>query len=184
MAKSRNNVVTFGLSGKIGDLLVFRQVDGKTVVSKMPQQSAQPSEKQKAQRKRFQQAVIYGKAATESPETSELYKKAAKKGLKPMNVAVADFLNAPDIEHIDLSEYSGEAGDTIKITASDDFAVKTVSVKIINNGGTIEEGNATQSEGLQWLYMATQANNNLETTKIVISVSDLPGNITEEKISL
>jgi hypothetical protein len=184
MAKSKNNVITYGLSGKIGDLLVFRQIDGKTVVSKMPQQSGKASAKQKAQRKRFQQAVIYGKAATESPETGELYKKAAKKGLKPMNVAVADFLNAPDIEHIDLSGYAGMAGNLIRITASDDFMVKTVSVKIINQSGTIEEGNATQSEGLQWLYMATQANENLETTKIIVSASDMPGNITEEELSL
>jgi hypothetical protein len=38
MAKQSGNVVTFGLSGKVGDLLIFRQVDGKTVVSKVPEQ--------------------------------------------------------------------------------------------------------------------------------------------------
>jgi hypothetical protein len=54
MAKSKNNVVTFGLSGKIGDLLVFRQRDGQTIVAKVPQQSGKVSEKQKMQRKRFQ----------------------------------------------------------------------------------------------------------------------------------
>jgi hypothetical protein len=33
MAKSKNNAVTRGLSGKAGDLLVFRRRDGKTVVA-------------------------------------------------------------------------------------------------------------------------------------------------------
>jgi len=36
MAKSRNNVITHGLSGLIGDLLVFRQKGGKTIVSDRP----------------------------------------------------------------------------------------------------------------------------------------------------
>ena len=36
MAKQTNNVVTHGLSGKVGDLLVFRQRAGKTVVGKAP----------------------------------------------------------------------------------------------------------------------------------------------------
>ena len=36
MAKSENNVLTHGMSGKIGDLLVFRNVNGKTIVSKAP----------------------------------------------------------------------------------------------------------------------------------------------------
>ena len=36
MAKQSNNVVTHGLSGKVGDLLVFSQRAGKTVVGKAP----------------------------------------------------------------------------------------------------------------------------------------------------
>jgi hypothetical protein len=73
MAKSKNNVVTYGLSGKIGDLLVFRQVDGKTVVSKIPTQSTSVSEKQQAHRKRFQQAVVYGNMAVRNSQTGALY---------------------------------------------------------------------------------------------------------------
>jgi hypothetical protein len=40
MAKSRNNVVTHGLSGLIGDLLVFRQRANKTIVANRPKLSA------------------------------------------------------------------------------------------------------------------------------------------------
>ena len=183
MAKQKNNVVTYGLSGKIGDLLVFRQVAGKTVVAKLPQQSSKVSDKQKEHRKRFQQAVIYAKTAIASPETGELYKAGAKKGQFPVNVAVADFFNAPDIELVDLTGYTGAAGDVIKISASDDFMVKSVSVKIVNAEGEVEEGSALPDAGLLWIYTATGNNNSVETSKIIITVSDLPGNLTVEEFN-
>ncbi|MDR1154600.1 MAG: hypothetical protein LBL04_07795, partial [Bacteroidales bacterium] len=73
MAKQKGNVVTHGLSGKIGDLLVFRQKDGQTIVSKVPEQPKTVSEKQMEQRKRFQQATIYAKIATGTDGIRELY---------------------------------------------------------------------------------------------------------------
>jgi hypothetical protein len=50
MAKQRGNVVTHGLNGKVGGLLVFRQKDGETIVSKIPEPSKKVSEGQKKQR--------------------------------------------------------------------------------------------------------------------------------------
>ena len=178
MAKQKNNVVTYGLSGKIGDLLVFRQVDGKTVVSKVPQQSSTISDKQKEHRKRFQQAVIYAKTALASPETGELYKAGTKKGLKPLNVAVADFFNAPDIELVDLSGYSGSEGEDIRINVSDDFMVKSVSVTIVNAEGLVEEGEAQPVSDFLWIYTTKQNNGSPESSRITVSASDLPGNVT------
>jgi hypothetical protein len=182
MAESKRNVVTHGLSGKIGDLLVFRQVGGRTIVSQMPKPSNTVSEKQVAHRKRFQQAVLYGKSALESPETAELYKAATKKGQVPMNIAVADFFNAPDIENIDVTGYSGKAGDVIRITASDDFIVKYVKVRITNaDGSLVEEGEAVNDAGDIWIYTAVQDNENLEGDKIVVTASDLPGNAVQDE---
>ena len=184
MAKSKHNVVTHGLSGKIGDLLVFRQRHGQTVVSKMPQSEAKVSEKQAEHRARFQQAVFYGKAAVASPELASLYKAAAKKGLTPFNVAVADFLNAPDIVHVDLSKYEGNPGDTILVDATDDFAVESVTVKIVNENGVVEEGAATRGVGYRWTYTATQNNEDTATSRITVAATDLPGNVTESERSL
>lgn len=49
MAKSKNNVVTHGLSGKIGDMLVFSQRNGQTIVGMAPKERTQPlSAKQEA----------------------------------------------------------------------------------------------------------------------------------------
>jgi hypothetical protein len=187
MAKQKNNVVTHGLSGKIGDLLVFRQKGGMTIVSKIPEQAKTVSEKQKANRKRFQQATVYAQAAMHDPQTGELYAAAAKKTkrLTSYNVAVADFFNAPDIETIDLSAYSGAEGDEIRIIVSDDFAVKAVHVSIINSvGSQIEEGYAVQGLGNLWIYAVSQNNDSLDGDKIVITASDIPGNITVEEQSL
>ncbi|MDR1896514.1 MAG: hypothetical protein LBR10_06970, partial [Prevotellaceae bacterium] len=98
MAISRNNLVTQGLSGDVGGLL-FRQVDGETIVSQKAVPSTVATEAQKVQRKRFQRAVIYARSETAaSSETNEIYEAVAKKKKKkPHIVAVADFLNAPDI---------------------------------------------------------------------------------------
>jgi hypothetical protein len=181
MAKQKGNVVTHGLSGKIGDLLVFRQVDGKTVVSKVPEQKKAASEKQVKLRQRFQQATVYAKIAAGTPGMKELYEEEAKKrrGMTAYSVAVADFFNAPDIDSVDLSEYSGVAGDEIRIIASDDFAVKSVHVRISNaNGAAVEEGYALNSVASLWIYTATANSESPHGCKIVVSASDIPGNVT------
>jgi len=96
MAKQTNNVVTHGLSGKVGDLLVFSQRGGKTVVGKVPQKRKSDTEQQKEHRRKFQRAVLYAKSALADPELREAYGKSAKTGQNGYNVAVADFFNAPD----------------------------------------------------------------------------------------
>jgi hypothetical protein len=183
MAKSVNNVITHGLSGKIGDLLVFRQRGGKTVVANVPRKSNKVSEKQKEQRRKFQLAVLYG----QSPENQEIYReKAAKKGRVPFNVAVADFLKAPDIEQVDLSGYTGQPGDTIRIRVTDDFAVAGVTVRITNpDGSPVEEGEAQSDPfGYEWTFTAARTNDSLEGDKIEIFASDIPGNITGDEYIL
>jgi len=108
MAKQSNNVVTHGLSGKVGDLLVFSQRGGKTVVSKVPQKrKGGDSELQKEHKRKFQRAVLYAKSALTSPDLQEAYGKSAKKGQTAYNVAVADFFHAPDIHQVDVSNYTG-----------------------------------------------------------------------------
>jgi hypothetical protein len=187
MAKQARNVVTHGLSGKVGDLLVFRQVKGQTIVSNAPKVSKKLSEKQQAQRRRFSRAVIYAKAATGRPESKEIYDAlAARKGRTPFTVAVADFLNAPEIRNLDLSHYTGQAGDAIRVEVSDDAIVKRITVSITNaDGSLVEEGDAqSDASGHVWTYTATQANANLAGDKIVVTVHDLPDNITQKEQAL
>lgn len=183
MAQSRNNVITHGLSGKVGDILVFSQRNGKTIVSKTPKErKGEASIKQKEQMAKFQEAIIYAKSALLDPITQELYAAASKsrKGISTYNVAVADLLNAPKIEEIDVNNYSGEINDTISVKVTDDFQVVAVKV-IINNGdgSLVEQGNATL-KGIKWIYTATVKNDDLSGDKITIQATDIPENLSEK----
>ena len=180
MAKSQNNVVTHGLSGKIGDLLVFSQRGGKTIVSTKSNKPRTFKEKQKEQIRRFQYASLYAKAAQLSAE----YQDAATKEKTACVIAVADFLKAPSIEQVDLSAYTGRPGDTIRIRVIDNFAVKSVVVRITNGDGSLVEEGAAQSANFEWVYTATVNNNSLDGDKIEIFASDTPGNITQEDFVL
>jgi len=187
MAESKNNVITHGLSGKIGDLIVFRSRYGRTFVSNKPRErTGEPSEAQQAHKAKFQQAIIYAKSAINDPATMQEYKDAAKDGVMPYNVAVADFFHAPEIKEVDLSNYSGKTGDTIKIVATDDFKVVEVTVTILNADGTeADHGNAEQKAGTNdWIFTAKKANASLDGDKIIIQASDYPGNLTEKEEAL
>ena len=101
-------------------------------------------------------------------------------------MAVADFFHAPDIDEIDVTNYRGAVGDTIRIRATDDFKVKQVHVTISNaDGSLVEQGDAVQQANeIDWLYTATTANESTAGDRIVIRASDKPGNITEEEKAL
>jgi hypothetical protein len=186
MAKQKNNVVTHGLSGKIGDILIFSQRGGQTVVSKTPTRKAKMTKKQKEHQKHFQKAVLYAKSV-KGTEVGQMYEDKAAKipGVSGINVAVADFMHAPDIEKVDMSKYKGKVDDKIEVEATDDFAVKEVHVEISNaDGYIVEEGNAVKNVSGVWVYTATADNTTLEGTKIIITASDLPGNLTTEEVNL
>ena len=183
MAQSKNNIVTHGLSGKVGDLLVFSQRNGKTVVSQAPRErSGEATANQKAHQLKFQKAVLYAKSVLADPEKKLQYEALSNKseGRTTFNVAVADLLNAPDIEKVDLSSYTGNPGDVIRITVSDDFGVASVSVKIENSDGTLIEEGAAVQDGAEWLYTATMQNSDLIGDKITVTATDSPANMTEK----
>ena len=181
MAESKNNVITHGLSGKLGDLIVFRNWNGKTIVANKPSpRTSELSQAQKEHQKHFQEATIYGKAALTDPTTKAGYEAAASDGETAYNVSVADFFHAPNIDEINVSKYTGKIGDTITVKATDDFKVTEVSVAIYNaDGSEVEHGLAVQSaNGVDWVYTATADNDSLDGDKIVVQASDLPGHIT------
>jgi len=187
MATSKNNILTHGLSGKVGDLLVFRQRGGKTIVGKVPDMSEiERTGKQKAVTRKFQEAVIYAKAAIADDSLKEAYKEKTRDGQTAYNVAIADFFNAPDIEEIDLSGYTGKAGEQIVVRATDDFKVAQVTVAIYTSDGTlVEKGEATLgTNGVDWTYQTTVTSGQVTGDKIVVQASDLPGNLTERQESM
>ena len=187
MGESKNNLATEGLSGQVGNLVFRRRkADGKVFVSRQPAAfEGDPTSAQKAVQSKFQQAIIYGKAATADPATKALYANKTTAGQSAFNVAVADFFNAPNIQEIDVSAYTGQVGSVIRVRATDDFNVADVSVHIANvDGSLVEEGAALlQPNGVDWIYTATQQNDSLAGDKITVMVTDIPRNTTvEEKV--
>ncbi|MDR1676536.1 MAG: hypothetical protein LBR86_08735 [Tannerella sp.] len=182
MAKQKGNVVTHGLSGTVGGMLVFRQWAGRTIVSKMPAVSGNVSETQLAHRRRFQRAILYSMGVMSDPELAAAYGAKAKPGRSARNVAVADYFHAPDIHEVDVTDYRGLPGDVIRIEVTDDFMVKEVKVVITRADGTpVEEGYATQEPvGYEWKYVATVENLTQEGDRIEVFASDLPGNISKK----
>lgn len=182
MAKSRNNVITHGLSGLIGDLLVFRQRGGKTIVSDRPKARVDnPNANQLSVRERFIKAARYAKAAISDLAKKALYGAAAEADQSAYNVAFADYQKAPEIKaEPNYSGYIGQIGYPIEATVYDNFMVTAVKVEIRDAANTlIEEGEAIQQEDeSKWIYVTTVANPDYATSSIIVKAYDMPENET------
>lgn len=177
MAKVRNNVVIRGLSGSFGDQMVIKlDKAGRTIVSNKPEfdENRVFTPAQQVQHERFREARAYAKDAKEQ----EVYiSKAEGTPQSAANVAMADWFHAPEIKEIDLLEWSGQAGQCIRIQAMDDVEVKEVSVVITDeNDVVLEQGPAVKGEGSWWTYQTTASAD--ANPKVLVAAEDLPGHIT------
>ena len=184
MATQKNNVVTHGLSGKVGDMLLFRQRAGNTIVGKIPENAlADPTAKQLAVQEKFTEGAQYAKSVIADPATKALYDAMVVEPQTAFNLALADYCVPPDIKSVDVSLYAGVVGNKITVKAIDNFMVKHVKLEIRKpDNSLIEQGDAVQdpSNGLLWVYTATAVNAAVSGTKIIAKAIDLPGNITEQ----
>ncbi len=187
MAKA-TNALTQGISGKVSGLVFRRNPDGSVSVGNAPRTSTKaPSAGQDAQRQRFQQAAFYGRAVQQDPAAHAAYETGIDTSTQnAYTVAVADYLNAPDLRDVDFSAYRGRIGDRITIQATDDFAVASVRVRIQNpDGALVEEGlAAAQPDGFTFIYTATAANASLAGDKITVTAEDRAGNEATEQNTL
>lgn len=168
----------------VGDQIVYSQRRGKTIVGVAPRASSvPPTAAQIAHRRAFQQAAIYAQGEALDPAVRNIYgAEANERQVSVYNIVLADMLQAPDIEEIDLTRYTGQVGDTLLVTAVDDFAVVQVRIRIENGDGSlVETGDAVQQPNpQQWLYTATVRNASLAGDKITVQVTDRPGNLDQE----
>ena len=179
MAKVRLNPILEQLRGQVGDL-VFKRYGERVIISRKPDMEGQEwSEAQTAHRERFRQATIYGKMVMADPQAKAIYEEAARAKGKPVfSLTVADFFNAPSVDEVDLSEYTGAVGDAIVIQAHDDFDVSGVSVSLTGvDGNAIESGEAveTPAGSGRWVYAATAAAPTGTTVRIAVTAMDRPG---------
>ena len=183
---NKDNILTEGYSGRIGNL-IFRRWGKKTVISMVPDYSDRKwSKAQKENRKRFRDAMAYSRKTLADPERRMFYRKRAKGMQTVWNVAVADYMKKPEIREVDLSKYRGKKGDTIRVKAHDNYSVAAVIVTILNaQGFELESGLAVNSlrEGC-WIYKVMAPIPEWEKGRIVVRVTDSPGNIVKSILTM
>lgn len=185
MARVKKNVVVKGLCGVLGDQVVFkRDKAGRTIVSVLPTfaDDREFSDLQKGHMADFRRATQYAKAAAKA---EAIYaEKAEGTPMSAYNVAVKDWFHAPEIGEMDLSGWTGQAGEPIRIEALDDVMVKRVTVIVTDAEGVlIEQGAATQEEDdLWWVYTTTQAAPG--QPKVIAVAQDLPGHVGQKVAQL
>ena len=169
MARIRTNVIVEGLSGKLGDQLVFRHLrDGRTIVCVKPDFSRRVlSKDQKAHHERFRAAAAYARGASIN---QPIYAKLAAGTMKnAYNLALGDWFHPPVIHGI--QKRNGK----ILVQASDDVCVAGLRVMIVDGAGSVlEQGDAIQLEGDLWEYPP------IAEGKVIAEARDLAGNVVRK----
>jgi hypothetical protein len=182
MAKVFNNIFVRGLKGAVGEQFVIRRTrSGKTIIANMPSfdENREYTETQKEHQEAFREATVYAKKA----KTQEVYiNKAKGTGATAYNMAVADWFNVPEVVDVDISDWTGQAGETIRVKAKDDTAVIAVHLIFRNSDIIVEEGDAVPSEidGLLWTYTTQTAMPEISPLFLAATAHDLPGNVGAE----
>ncbi|WP_207427981.1 hypothetical protein [Pedobacter sp. SYSU D00535] len=81
------------IRGSVQGLVVIKHRLGKTLITAFPDMSKVVyTEKQKAEQKRFADAVAYARAIISNPEKKAAYQARLPKGRKVFNAAIADYM--------------------------------------------------------------------------------------------
>jgi len=176
--KVKLNPMFENVSGQLGEL-VFRRVNGRTIASRKPITTGEPTENQSQHRERFKEAVAYGKLAMANVTLRNRYEALAESRNMPVfALTIADFFSVPVVNNIDITAYAGKAGDVIKVHASDDFGVAKVHLSItLEDGQEIENGDAQETapgSGL-WLYHTVTPVAAGTPVIVNVVVTDYPG---------
>lgn len=182
MAKSENNEVMFGARGKVGNLVVFKNYYGRTIISKVQSKREKPnySDEQVLIKERFKEGVIYAKGVLQDPILSDFYRPLVKGGVRVYNLALADFCKPPEIKSINIAPTSGNVSTQFTIRAIDNFKVVSVTVNITAADGSILETGTAQQGANQadWVYNTPLLVETLHGTTITAKATDTPGNVT------
>jgi hypothetical protein len=102
MATIRTNPLIEGLSGMLGQSIVFKNLHGKTIITNRPSPPKKQSEQQKANRSKFRQATYYAKAAMLDAEKKAYYQRKAKKLKLPnaYTAAITDYMRPIKLKEI------------------------------------------------------------------------------------
>jgi hypothetical protein len=183
MAIVNDNIITRFQRGRFGDI-IYRVVGSLSISSKAPDYSKiKWSPAQEANRMRFRDGMAYARKAFEDPEKEKYYQNKAGAGQHKFNMAVADYMVKPKINEVDIENYKGKEGNLIRVDASDNYKVAGVIVMILNAAGLlVESGMAVEypySGSGEWIYKTMEENPDWKGGRVVVRVTDSPGNIVQ-----
>jgi hypothetical protein len=173
------------LSGTIGGLVFAKHKTGKVIVRQRPApRKGGKKQAEIANQQDFAEAVVYAKGVwANQPDLQATYKAAAREqGRQGFHLAKSDFRLRPELQDIDLEGYTGNPGEIIRVTATDDFEVKEVDVVIRDlAGGMIERGSAAGEDGT-WAYRAQTQVPAGQTVVIEATARDHPGHTASKRV--
>jgi hypothetical protein len=169
------------IHGKIGDLL-FKKQEGKQIVMAMPDFSGRPLPAQlEAQKPVMKRASLaWENMKAENPLVAAAYAAKAKQLRQSVfSLFYDDYCTRPCVQEVDVSQYSGRAGQKIPVRVDDVFDVREVQVTIRASGGVVlESGLAAKSKptGDWWVYLVRMDLELAAGTTVEADALDWPGN--------
>lgn len=185
MAKSKDNIVMQGASGRIGRNLVFRQRGDQTIIAKTPRIAADRvmTAKQVAVQYKFYDATQYAKSVMLDDDLKAEYKSKANVNQSAYNVAFKDYFTDPEVRRVDDRAYGGEVGDKISFHVKDIMVLRSLNVEILDAQDVIiESGEAVLKDksDSEWVYTATAQNLDYSDCKYRITMLDKPNKMVTE----
>jgi hypothetical protein len=173
MANIYRNITIYGLTDISGDKLM------KTILANKPifQDSQRVAGTKQAHQDAMGAATTYANFA----KTHEVYiNKARGYEATPYSIALSDWFGAPRVLEIDIDEWTGEIGQTIRVKARDNVQVAGVSLVIRDVQGNVGEmGEAVQSGAASpwWTYTTRSRVLMIHFPSIEAIARDLPINL-------
>jgi hypothetical protein len=180
-----NALLLQGISGAIGNLVFYRDASGNWCVKPKGKRTAPPSPKQIAHKERVRLAAAYGNMVKTDPALCAEYRLSCHGRMSPYHAALRDFLTPPTVIAIDLQTFSGQPGQLICVTATDDTRVMSVEVLIrhVTTGVIFEEGPTSQSVAPdRWVYTTTRTIAGGTPLLVEVTAFDRPGNLGTAKV--
>jgi hypothetical protein len=169
MIQTSFNAISTGATGMFGRQVVLYIRHGKLIIAKAPRKRpGKGTPGQERTRADFGKATAWSAKVRAANALKSHYAPAVGNGRNVHNLAIADFLMAPEIHAVTVVD-----GHVI-VHATDNFQVTAVKVMLYHpDGELLEVGLAGRGEDDRWIYRPGMLP---AGCRIVVVASDLPGN--------
>ncbi len=182
MARGEKGSLLSGFHGRLNDMMVIKQRNGKPVLCIYPKgRRIKWTENQKKHRMDFKFATIYAAYAVNDPVSLAFYRQYEHDGINAYNLAIADYLHKPEITSIDIRKARGKDQYLIRVRATDDYIVTQVQLNLIELAGTCKREQAKQFRH-SGLWICRISSEKLSTVGTIEALAyDYTGNHTLKK---